>query len=147
MLMVSGSLASKAVWSPKSNKLIEENRMICPSREFPKHPQVWVSCLGEGASADIRDAEGLGKAQCSGASNPRASSSFLSPHRLRCNESPVQPRRPLPQLFQVAVRSAGAAAADAAGAPRQRWSCLDCTERAALRVFNLHTLDSSQNDH
>lgn len=45
------------------------------------------------------------------------------------------------------MRAARAAATDAAGAARQRWSFCGRGERAALRVFNHYTQDQSQNDH
>lgn len=79
---------------------------------------------GEGARADKRDAENLGKPQCEGASNPGSSpaSGTRTPRRTRGrHEPPAEPRRPRPPPFGLAVRAApAAAAADAAGAPRQR---------------------------
>lgn len=64
-----------------------------------------------------------GKPQCAGASNPGSSPASRSrtAHRPRCrNEPPAQPRRPHPRPPGLAARAALAAAADAAGAPRQR---------------------------
>lgn len=78
---------------------------------------------------------------------PNSGTHDFSQRSLDNYEPPVQPRGQWSGSFGLLVRAASAAAAaDATGAPRQRWSRLCCADRAALHLFTLYAESKPQND-